>query len=85
MIRRDVVVGHPAGVHALMAHDLAQLAGRYSSSVFLRSEDRSASLGNVVDVLALGLEHGAPVAVWADGLDETEALDAVAHILSAPS
>ncbi|WP_286267590.1 HPr family phosphocarrier protein [Brooklawnia propionicigenes] len=84
MIRRDVVVGHPEGVHALVAHNLAELAGRYSSSIFLRSADRSASVAHVVNVLALGLEQGDQVVVWADGLDEQEALEAVIHALSEP-
>ena len=51
MIQRDVVVGHPEGVHALVAHALARLASRYSSSIFLRTPDRRASLRSVVDVL----------------------------------
>lgn len=77
-------MGHPEGVHALVAHNPAELAGRYSSSIFLRSADRSASVAHVVNVLALGLEQGDQVVVWADGLDEQEALEAVIHALSEP-
>ena len=54
MIHREVVVGHELGVHALVAHDLAEQAAHFDSSLFLRTEGRSASLRNVVDVLAHG-------------------------------
>lgn len=81
MIHRDVVVGHPQGIHALVAHDLARQAGQYESSIFLRSDGDSASLRNVVDVVALGLSHGATVSIWVDGADEVEALDAIARRL----
>ena len=81
MIHRELVVGHELGVHALVAHDLAEQAAHFDSSLFLRTGGRSASLRNVVDVLALGLRLGDRVSVWADGLDESEALEATADIL----
>ena len=82
MIHRQIVVGHPPGVHARVAPDLARRAAQYESSIFLRSDGGSASLRNVVDVIALGLPHGASVSCWVDGTDEVEALDAIARHLT---
>lgn len=84
MITRDVIITTPGGVHALVAQELAATANSYGSSLYLRHDGRTASAGQPVSVLALGIREGARVTVLADGLDEAAALDAVAGVL-APS
>ncbi len=78
MIQRQLRVADPAGIHAIVAQELAQLAERFASSLFLRHGGRTANLGRVVEVLALGVRGGAAITVLADGVDETAALEAVA-------
>lgn len=82
MIQLDVSVADPQGVHALVAQELAAQAKRFASSLFLRHEGRMASLDNPTAVLALGIRHGTSLSVWADGLDEIEALAAVGALLT---
>ncbi|WP_051208232.1 HPr family phosphocarrier protein [Propionicicella superfundia] len=84
MIRRDVRLGDPAGLHALIAQAVVAVAGEFASSVFLRHDGRTASATSPVGVLALGVPPGATVSVWADGADEYEALSAVADLLTRP-
>lgn len=85
MITRDVIITTPGGVHALVAQELAATANSYGSSLFLRYGGRTASAGQPVSILALGIRQGAGVTVLADGLDEAAALDAVAGVLAPPS
>lgn len=86
MISRDLIITRSGGVHALVAQELATTANSYGSSLFLRHEGRTASAGQPVSILALGIREGARVTVLADGLDETTALDAIAGVLApAPS
>ncbi|HOQ53206.1 MAG TPA: HPr family phosphocarrier protein [Micropruina sp.] len=87
MITRDVIITDPDGVHALVAQELATKANSYASSLYLRHNGRTASAGQPVSVLALGIRQGACITVLADGLDEAEALTALAEYLahSAPT
>jgi len=85
VIHRAVIVTDPAGVHAQTAQELVLLAKTYASSLFLRQAGRSASLREPIGILALALPYGATVEVWADGVDEHEALAAVAAHLSGGS
>lgn len=82
MITRDLVITQPGGVHALVAQELATKANSYTSSLYLRHDGRTASAGQPVSVLALGIPRGACITVLADGLDEAEALDALAELLA---
>lgn len=82
MIHREVVIAPAEGLHALVAHHLAGMAEQFRSSLFLRSEKGSASVRDVVGVLALALPQGETVSVWADGVDEREALDAIVQHLA---
>ena len=82
MITQDVTITHPGGVHALVAQDLATLANSYASSLYLRHDGRTASAGQPVSVLALGIRKGATITVLADGLDEAPALAALARYLA---
>lgn len=84
MITRDVTVSHPGGIHALVAQELASLAHSFASSLYLRHDGRTASVGQPVAVLALGIACGTPVTVLADGLDEAEALTTLTNYLAGP-
>ena len=81
MITERVVVRIGQGIHAEIAHRLHQVAGRFSSSVFIQHGEETASLRSIVAVLALGVEAGAEIDVLADGTDEADALAAAVAIL----
>ena len=85
MITRDVTITDPEGVHALVAQELATMANSYASSLFLRHEGRTASAGNPVSVLALAIRQDAHVTVLADGVDEAQAVTALADYLAGAS
>lgn len=78
MISRPVTISDPLGVHARTAALLARVAERYESSLWLSCRGERASLTSQLKVLALGVRQGDEVLVLADGLDETEAVEAVA-------
>ncbi|MFT0696766.1 HPr family phosphocarrier protein, partial [Acinetobacter bereziniae] len=53
MIRTEVTIGHPAGIHARVAAHAVLLASGHSASVFLRSSRGTASLTRLADLLRL--------------------------------
>lgn len=84
MFMERATVRLPHGVHAAIAHRLHQTAGLFSSSVFLRRGEETASLRSIVRVLALGIQVGTVVEVLADGADEAEAVAAIVGMLQSP-
>lgn len=83
MIRTEVTIGHPAGIHARVAAQAVLLASGHSASVFLRSSRGTASLlTRLADLLRLDVREGAVVEILADGPDEVEALHEVATFLT---
>jgi phosphotransferase system HPr (HPr) family protein len=81
MIRASVTVRIPDGIHAGIAHRLHHEGGRFQSSLFLKHDGRTASLGSVVAMLALGVEFGAEIEILADGGDEGAALSTIVALL----
>ena len=81
MFSEQATVRLPHGVHAAIAHRLHQTASRFSSSVFLRRGEETASLRSIVAVLALGIPVGAVIEVLADGTDEVDAVAAIVRML----
>jgi len=67
----------PHGIHSAVAHRLHHAASGFSSSVFLRWGDETASLRSIVAVLALGIQTGTEIEILADGTDEAEAVAAL--------
>lgn len=82
MISRTVTIGDPLGIHARTAALLAGAAEQFESSLWLSCHGERASLTSQLRVLALGARQGDEVLVLADGLDETEALEAIADRLT---
>lgn len=83
MQQRTVTVNDPQGLHAQMAHQLTHTASGFSASIWVRHAGRRASLADPIQLLALAAPAGAEIIVIADGLDETEALDAICSEISA--
>ncbi|WP_316670688.1 HPr family phosphocarrier protein [uncultured Propionibacterium sp.] len=82
MISRPVTISDPLGVHARSAALLARAAEQFESSLWLSCHGERVSLARRLDVLALGVGQGDEVLVLADGLDEAEALEAIADRLA---
>ncbi|MES6676266.1 HPr family phosphocarrier protein [Cutibacterium acnes] len=82
MIRTEVTIGHPAGIHARVAAHAVLLASGHSASVFLRSSRGTVSLTRLADLLRLDVREDAVVEILADGPDEVEALHEVATFLT---
>lgn len=82
MIRTEVTVSRPDGIHARVAAQAVLMAPRHPASVFLRSSRGTASLTKLADVLGLDINQGDVVEILADGPDEAEALHEVATFLT---
>lgn len=86
MIHTHITVRIPAGIHAEIAHNLRHLGSGFTSSIFIRHLERTASLQNIPALLALGVTAGTEIQLTSDGPDEVAAIAAIIRALqpSAP-
>jgi phosphocarrier protein len=86
MKERDVVIGHPLGLHARAAAKLVQLSAKYRATIVLLRDDSAhpteADARSILSILLLAAAHGSKLRVRADGVDEDEALDRICEYLA---
>lgn len=80
MIKKDITVGSSMIERPIPM--LVQTAGRYASSLRLTMDNKEINLKSIMGVISIGTLTGHNVTVFADGADETEALDAIVEFLS---
>lgn len=82
MQTRQVDVGNAQGLHARAAAKIVHLASRFTCSVSLAFNGRTANARNVLAVMLLAANVGGTILIQADGPDELEALDAIATLIA---
>jgi phosphocarrier protein HPr len=80
MLKQEVVVRNPLGLHTRAAARLTQLAAKFNSSVVLKANGRKANARSLVAVLILAASMGTRVSIETAGSDEAEAMNAVARL-----
>ncbi|MCT2589072.1 HPr family phosphocarrier protein [Streptomyces sp. N2-109] len=81
--REETTVVLPAHLHARPAGQLAQAAGRFTSTLELVYGDRTVNPRGVLGLMSLGATSGTSVVVRAEGPDAAEAVTALAEVLHA--
>jgi phosphotransferase system HPr (HPr) family protein len=74
----------PEDLHARPAGRIATAAPRFTSTVRVEYEGRSALATSVLSLMALGARAGSPVRLVAEGPDAAEATSVLSRILTAP-
>ena len=84
MISRHVTIKNTEGLCAGPAAYFVQEAVKYKSLITLEkeTEDVRANAKSYLGVLALGVRCGTTIKLSADGVDETEALDALCLMIN---
>ncbi|WP_328793879.1 HPr family phosphocarrier protein [Heliomicrobium gestii] len=73
----QLVLTNPTGLHARPAAQFVQTAARFKSKVRIIAGGKTADAKSILNVMTLGLKHGAAFTVSADGEDEAECLAAL--------
>ena len=81
MISREVTIKNSVGLHARPATFFIQKANSFKSSIWVEREDRRINGKSLLGVLSLGIVKGMTVTLYADGADETDALDGLAALI----
>lgn len=70
----DIVVSNKLGLHARASAKLTQLAGRFSSDVFIARAGKRVNAKSIMGVMMLAAGRGTTVTVDAEGPDAEQAL-----------
>ena len=70
----------PLGLHARPASILVNEAKKYDSELIAAAGNRTASLKNIIQVMALGAVTGLKLTVMIEGEDEVDAAAQIEHI-----
>ncbi len=81
MTTREVVIANRLGLHARAAAKFVRMATGYRSHIRVSREGRSMDGKSIMGILLLAAGFGSTVIISADGVDEIQAADALAHLV----
>ena len=84
MVERTLLIIQRLGLHARAAAKLVRVASAFQSQVQLRrlDGDVTADAKSILSVLMLAAARGTELQASADGVDEEEAMDAIAELFA---
>jgi len=82
MTVRETVVNNKVGLFARPATFFIQKANEFKSSIWVEKDDRRVNAKSLLGVLSMGITDGTAISLIADGVDEAEALEALAKLVS---
>lgn len=71
----------PDGIHARPAGLLVKTAGKFSSTITLKSNGKSGDAKGIFSVMGLNIKCGDQIELTAEGADEDEAIKLLAEFL----
>lgn len=82
MYMKEAVVNNQVGLHARPATFFIQKANEFKSSIWVEKDERRVNAKSLLGVLSLGIVKGTAINLIADGVDEKEAVDALADLIA---
>ena len=82
MARAEIEISNKLGLHARASAKLTQLAGSYSSEVWLEKGSRRINAKSIMGVMMLAAGKGSTIMVETVGSDEQAALDALLKLVA---
>jgi phosphocarrier protein len=76
-----VAVVNQLGMHARAAAKFVHLAARFESRIRVAREDRVMDGKSIMGILLLAAARGSTITISADGIDEGDAVDALAALV----
>lgn len=82
MVRAEIEIANKLGLHARASAKLTQIAGSYSSEVWLEKGPRRINAKSIMGVMMLAAGKGSKVTLETSGPDEQEAMDALLALIA---
>lgn len=81
MTERHLEIVNRLGLHARAAAKLVHTAGRFGCNVTLVKEGEAVDAKSILGLMALGAAKGAKISIICDGVDESEAIEAISELI----
>ena len=82
MKKKDITIKLENGLEARPIAMLVQVASRYDSSIYIRTEEKKVNAKSIMGMMTMILSEGDTITVTADGKDEDAALKGIEDYLS---
>lgn len=82
MLRQEIEIINRLGLHARASAKLTQLAGSYTSEVWMSRDGRRVNAKSIMGVMMLAAAKGTSIEFEIDGTDEKEAMDAILELIN---
>ena len=81
-VSKEVVIRNRLGLHARPAAQLVQLAGRFSSQIYIRKGEAQINGKSIMGVLMLAAAQGSKLEISAEGDDAEEAVAQINNLIT---
>jgi len=78
---RECVIRNRLGLHARAAAKFVHTATRFTSQIRVSRDGRTMDGKSIMGILLLAAAAGTTVVITADGADESDAVDALCHLV----
>ncbi|MGN1002982.1 MAG: HPr family phosphocarrier protein [Oscillospiraceae bacterium] len=81
MVVKSITINNQVGLHARPATFFIQKANEFRCSIWVEKDDRKVNGKSLLGLLSLGIVCGTTINIIADGVDEQQAVDALAELV----
>ena len=82
MQAKELTITNADGLRASKAAMFVQVAGGFTSQVFVEKGNKKINAKSIMGVLSLGVKQGEKIYVFANGKDEKEAIEAMERLVT---
>jgi phosphocarrier protein HPr len=82
MLQQEVEIINKLGLHARASAKLTQVAGQFTSDVWVSRSGRRVNAKSIMGVMMLAAAKGSTILVETDGHDEEEAMQALKKLIA---
>jgi phosphocarrier protein HPr len=82
MIKQEIEIINKLGLHARASTKLTQVAGQFSSEIWIERNGRRVNAKSIMGVMMLAASKGSKILLEANGTDETAALAALTALIN---
>ncbi len=82
MLQREVEIINKLGLHARASAKLTQLAGQFTSEIWIGRNGKRVNAKSIMGVMMLAAAKGATIQIETDGPDEEAAMTALAGLIA---
>lgn len=80
MTEKEVTVRNRAGIHARPAALIVQTASQYAAHIEFKKDHETINAKSIMGIITLGASYNSVITIAADGEDEAEAVEKLAHL-----